>query len=53
MPKSHRRRRHVLKRQLHLHKILKEGTEKAAEIASNNMRETKDIIGFVHNHFFL
>ncbi|WP_039950384.1 hypothetical protein, partial [Wolbachia pipientis] len=37
----------LLRDQLHLHKILKEGTEKAAEIANNNIKKIKDIIGFV------
>lgn len=36
----------LLKDQLHLHKILKQGTEKAAEIANNNIKKIKDIIGF-------
>ncbi|RDD35157.1 Tryptophan--tRNA ligase [Wolbachia endosymbiont of Cylisticus convexus] len=37
----------LLKDQFHLHEILKKGTKKAAEIANNNIRKTKDIIGFV------
>lgn len=37
----------LLKEQLHLHEILKKGTEKAAEIANCNIKEIKDIIGFV------
>ncbi|QOD38270.1 tryptophan--tRNA ligase [Candidatus Wolbachia massiliensis] len=37
----------LLKDQLHLHEILKKGTEKAAEIANCSIKEIKDIIGFV------
>ncbi|WP_168464080.1 tryptophan--tRNA ligase [Wolbachia endosymbiont of Ctenocephalides felis wCfeT] len=37
----------LLKDQSHLHEILKNGTEKAAEIANQNLKEIKNIIGFV------
>ncbi|WCR54337.1 MAG: Tryptophan--tRNA ligase [Wolbachia endosymbiont of Ctenocephalides orientis wCori] len=37
----------LLKEQSHLYEILKKGTEKAAEIANYNIKEIKDIIGFV------
>uniref|UniRef100_A0A1B0FG20 tryptophan--tRNA ligase n=1 Tax=Glossina morsitans morsitans TaxID=37546 RepID=A0A1B0FG20_GLOMM len=36
----------LLKDQFHLHEILKKGTKKAAEIATHNIKEIKDIIGF-------
>jgi tryptophanyl-tRNA synthetase len=37
----------LLKDQLYLNAIFKKGTEKASEIANQNMKEIKDIIGFV------
>ncbi|MGL9702989.1 tryptophan--tRNA ligase [Wolbachia endosymbiont of Cimex lectularius] len=39
--------RDLLKDQSHLHEMLKKGTEKAAEIANHNIKEIKDIIGFI------
>ncbi len=36
----------LLKDQLYLNAILKKGTEKASEIANQNIKEIKDIIGF-------
>jgi tryptophanyl-tRNA synthetase len=37
----------LLRDHSHLYEILKKGTEKAAEIANHNIKEIKDIIGFV------
>ncbi|NSM56993.1 tryptophan--tRNA ligase [Wolbachia endosymbiont of Atemnus politus] len=37
----------LLKDQFYLHEILKKGTEKAAEIANHNIKEVKNIIGFI------
>ncbi|MDG7055737.1 MAG: tryptophan--tRNA ligase [Wolbachia endosymbiont of Menacanthus eurysternus] len=39
--------RDLLKNQFYLHEILKKGTEKAAEIANHNIKEIKDVIGFI------
>ncbi|AAW71122.1 Tryptophanyl-tRNA synthetase [Wolbachia endosymbiont strain TRS of Brugia malayi] len=37
----------LLKDQSHLYRVLKKGTEKAAEIVGHNIKEIKNIIGFV------
>ncbi|MGL9717484.1 MAG: tryptophan--tRNA ligase [Wolbachia sp.] len=37
----------LLKDQFYLHEILKKGTEKAAEIATHNIKEVKNIVGFI------
>ncbi|MGL9682040.1 MAG: tryptophan--tRNA ligase [Wolbachia sp.] len=39
--------RDLLKEQSYLHKMLKKGTKKATEIANHNIKEIKDIIGFI------
>ncbi|MGL9732846.1 MAG: tryptophan--tRNA ligase [Wolbachia sp.] len=39
--------RNLLKDQSYLHEILKKGTKKAAEVANHNIKEIKDIIGFI------
>lgn len=43
------RMNNLLKDQIYLYEILKRGSEKATEIASHNIKEVKDIIGFVQH----